>query len=74
MELPFVGKAFPRPRNSGIQNQRALALETKAKSLTRVRSAGTLPWPEFDRVQANKWVRSGKNSRINALDGVALTD
>src|SRR5580700_9772027 len=28
-----------------------LALKTKAKSLARVRSAGTLPWLGFDRVQ-----------------------
>ena len=28
-----------------------LALEAKAKSLARVRSAGTLRWPGFDRLQ-----------------------
>ena len=50
-----------------------LALETKAKSLARVRSAGTLPWLGFDRVQSNKWVLSAKRGRINALDGVAST-
>jgi hypothetical protein len=30
-----------------------LALETKPKSLVRVKSAGTLPWLGFDRVQSN---------------------
>src|ERR1700693_283308 len=30
-----------------------LALKTKAKSLARVRSAGTRPWLGFDRVQPN---------------------
>src|SRR6188472_3484787 len=31
-----------------------LALKTKAKSLARVRSAGTLPWLGFDRGQPNR--------------------
>jgi hypothetical protein len=48
-----------------------LALKTKAKSLARVRSAGTLPWLGFDRVQPNRSLLPGKNCRINALDGVA---
>ena len=50
-----------------------LALKTKTKSLARVRSAGTLLWLGFDRVQSNRWVLSGKHGRINALDGVAST-
>src|SRR6266850_7816625 len=50
-----------------------LALKTKAKSLARVRSAGTLPWLGFDRGQPNRSLLSGKHCRINALDGVAST-
>jgi hypothetical protein len=50
-----------------------LALKTKARSLARVRSAGTLPWPGFDRVQPNRSLLPGKHCRINALDGVAST-
>jgi hypothetical protein len=48
-------------------------LKTKAKSLARVRSAGTLPWLGFDRVQPNRSLLPGKYCRINALDGVAST-
>src|SRR6267142_3665085 len=50
-----------------------LALKTKAKSLARVRSAGTLPWLGFDRGQPNRSLLPGKHCRINALDGVAST-
>ena len=50
-----------------------LALKTKAKSLARVRSVGTLPWPGFDREQPNRSLLPGKHCRINALDGVAST-
>jgi hypothetical protein len=48
-----------------------LTLKTKAKSLAR--SAGTLPWLGFDRVQPNRSPLPGKHCRINALDGVAST-
>src|SRR6267142_2569539 len=37
-----------------------LALKTKAKSLARVRSAGTLPWLGFDRGQPNRSLLPGK--------------
>src|SRR6266403_4656911 len=50
-----------------------LALKTKAKSLARVRSAGTLTWLGFDRGQPNRSLLPGKHCRINALDGVAST-
>src|SRR6266403_5385628 len=50
-----------------------LALKTKAKSLARVRPAGTLPWLGFDRGQPNRSLLPGKHCRINALDGVAST-
>ena len=50
-----------------------LALKTKAKSLARVRSAGTLPWLGFDRGQPNRSLLPKKHCRINALDGVAST-
>src|SRR5882724_9284699 len=50
-----------------------LALKTKAKSLPRVRSAGTPPWLGFDRGQPNRSLLPGKHCRINALDGVAST-
>src|SRR6266850_2357821 len=50
-----------------------LALKTKAKSLARVRSAGTLPWLGFDRGQPNRSLLPRKHCRINALDGVAST-
>src|SRR5580704_9882249 len=50
-----------------------LAWKTKAKSLARVRSAGTLPWLGFDRVQPKGSLLPGKHCRINALDGVAST-
>jgi hypothetical protein len=33
------------------------ALKTKAKSLAKVRSAGTLPWLGFDRVQTDRFSR-----------------
>src|SRR4029453_17069609 len=36
-----------------------LALKTKAKSLARVRSAGTLPWLGFDRAQPNRSLLPG---------------
>jgi hypothetical protein len=49
------------------------ALKTKAKSLTRVRSAGALPRLGFDRVQPNRSLLPGKHCRINVLDGVAST-
>jgi hypothetical protein len=42
------------------------ALKTKAKSLARVRSVGTLPWLGFDRVQPNRSLLPGKHCRINA--------
>jgi hypothetical protein len=48
-----------------------LALKTKAKSLARVRSVGTLPWLGSDRVQPNRSILPRKHCRINALDGVA---
>jgi len=54
-------------------NRTRLALKTKAKSLARVRSAGTLPWLGFDRGQPNRSLLPGKDCRINALDGVAST-
>src|ERR1700722_327928 len=50
-----------------------LALKTKAKSLVRVRSAGTLPWLGFYRVRPNGSLLLGKHRRINVLDGVAST-
>src|SRR5260370_2448053 len=50
-----------------------LALKTKAKSLARVRSAGTLPCLGFDRGRPNRSLLPGKYCRINALDGVAST-
>ena len=50
-----------------------LALKTKAKSLARVRSAGTLPWLGFDRGPPNRALLLGKYHRINALEGVAST-
>src|SRR5216683_6137850 len=42
-----------------------LALKTKAKSLARVRSAGTLPWLGFARAQPNGSVPQGKYCRVN---------
>jgi TolB-like protein len=54
-------------------SQTRLALKTNAKSLARVRSAGTLPWLGFDRGQPNRSLLPGKHCRINALDGVAST-
>src|SRR4030095_4624976 len=36
-----------------------LALKTKAKSLARVRTAGTLPWLGFDRAQPNRSLLPG---------------
>jgi hypothetical protein len=65
----------PRDRNGSTQHlgRTRLALKTKAKSLARVRSAGTLPWLGFDGVQPNRSLLPGKHCRINALDGVAST-
>jgi hypothetical protein len=40
-------------------------LKTKAKIARQVRSAGTLPWLGFDRVQPNRSVLKGKYCRIN---------
>ena len=50
-----------------------LALKTKAKSLAGVRSAGTLPWLGFYRVQPNRLLLLEKHCRMNSLDGVAST-
>jgi hypothetical protein len=65
----------PGDLNGSTQHSRRtrLALKTKAKSLARVRSAGTLPWLAFDRVQPKGSLLPGKHCRINALDGVAST-
>ena len=60
-------------RSTQYSGQTQLALKTKAKSLARVGSAGTLPWLGFDRVQSNRSLLLGKHCRINALDGVAST-
>src|SRR4030095_3739795 len=47
--------------NSSMQHssRTRLALKTKAKSLARVRSAGTLPWLGFDRAQPNRSLLPG---------------
>jgi len=48
-------------------------IENKAKALARVRSAGTVSWPGFDRIQPQSSLLAGKHCRIYALDGVAST-
>ena len=69
----FTG--FPGGFNGSTQHsaRTRLALKTKAKSLARIRSAGTLRWLGFDRLQANRSVLPGNHWRSNALDGVAST-
>ncbi len=60
-------------QNSVLDKRGGLNGSTKAKSLARVRSAGTLPWLGFDRGQPNRSLLPRKHCRINALDGVAST-
>jgi hypothetical protein len=75
-QLPV--RATNMPDSSGGSNGSAqhssrtrLALKTKAKSLAKVRSAGTVPWLGFYRGPPNRSALPGKHCRINALDGVA---
>src|SRR5712664_3562487 len=74
-----TGPLIPSDKRGGLNgstqhsSRTRLALKTKAKSLARVRSAGTLPWLGFDRGQPNRSLLPGKYCRINALDGVAST-
>jgi len=66
----FLGGLNGSTQHSG---RTRLALKTKAKSLSRARSSGTLPWLGFDRVQTNRSLLPGKQCQINTLDGVAST-
>src|SRR6266480_240475 len=70
-QIYFSGKSGGLNGSTQHSSRTRLALKTKAKSLARVRSAGTLPWLGFDRGQPNRSLLPGKYCRINALDGVA---
>src|SRR6267143_6499227 len=54
LELDFSGYAGGLNGSTQHSSRTRLALKTKAKSLARVRSAGTLPWLGFDRRQPNR--------------------
>jgi len=79
--ITFPGTANPSSSgswgglNGSMQHsgRTPLALKTKAKSLGRVRSAGTPPGLGFDQMRSNRSVLLGKHCRINALYGVAST-
>jgi len=71
--MPMLDKHCELNRSMQDTGRTRFALKTKAKSLARVRSLGTLPWLGFDRVQPNRSLLPGKHCRINALDGVAST-
>jgi len=58
-------------RNTQVEPD--LHWKTKAKSLSRVGSAGTLSWLGFDRIQPDRSLLPGKRCRINALHGVVST-
>ena len=51
-------------RNTQVEPD--LPLKTKAKSLARVRSAGTLPWLGFDRAQPNRSLLPEKHCPFGA--------
>jgi hypothetical protein len=59
---------YPGGLNGSTQQsgQTQLVLKTKAKSLARVRSAETLPWLGFDRVQRSD--RFCRGSIVASID------
>jgi hypothetical protein len=66
---------FPGGLNGSAQHssRTRLALKTKAKSLARVRSAGTLLWLGFDQAAVKQIGSSGKALWNQRVGGVAST-